>query len=210
MNKFYQQDCQLCPRLVEYRMNLRQEMPDGWNAPVSGFGDLDGKLLIVGLAPGKNGANRTSRPFTGDSAGDFLYQSLKTHGFAKGKYDRHAKDGLNLVNCRITNAVKCVPPQNKPIAAEIHACRPYLKAEITAMKNLRAILCLGKISHDSVLKTLELKQNAYPFKHAAIYSTEICDIYDSYHCSRYNTNTGRLTEPMFNAVLTSLKNALAT
>ncbi len=210
MNKIYQQDCSLCPRLVEYRAALRQEMPEGWNAPVEGFGDLDGKLLIVGLAPGKNGANRTSRPFTGDSAGDFLYGTLQKFGFAKGNYGRTAKDGFSLVNCRITNAVKCVPPQNKPIAAEIHQCRPYLTAELTAMKNLQAILCLGKISHDSVVKTLGLKQASYPFKHGAVYTTELYDIYDSYHCSRYNTNTGRLNEAMFHEVLGSLKNALAT
>lgn len=205
MNQIYYQNCKLCPRLVQYRTKLKTEIPEGWNAPVAGFGSRKAQLLIVGLAPGKNGANRTSRPFTGDAAGDFLYGTLLKFGLAKGTYEKHAKDSLTLINCYITNAVKCVPPQNKPSAEEIRTCRPYLLNEIKSMNNLKAILCLGKISHDSVLKTLELRQKDFPFKHEAIYKFDSYSIHSSYHCSRYNTNTGRLTEPMFHSVFAKLK-----
>ena len=202
-------DCDLCPRLVDYRKENRAKQPDWFNGAVASFGPADADLLIVGLAPGVSGANRTARPFTGDFAGDLLYETLAAHGFSSGAYDRRADDGLELLDCRITNAVRCVPPQNKPIGAEIKTCRQFLVAELNRTPKPRVILALGRIAHDSLLTTLELRRAAYPFGHCARH--DLGDgrvMYDSYHCSRYNTNTGRLTTAMFNDVFAAIRKAL--
>ena len=194
-------DCALCPRLVEFREANRAQWPDWHNAPVPAFGGIDASLLIVGLAPGLKGANRTGRPFTGDYAGDLLYPTLLRFGLAEGNYDSRPDDGLHLRNCRITNAVRCVPPENKPTGPEAKACRPFLVHEIAAMPNLRAIIALGAVAHGAVLSTLGVKKSAHPFRHAALYRlSDDLILADSYHCSRYNTNTGRLTEAMFHEV----------
>jgi uracil-DNA glycosylase family 4 len=202
-------DCPLCPRLAEFRQRNRAEHPDFFNAPVPSFGSLDAPLLIVGLAPGLKGANRTGRPFTGDFAGDLLYATLKKFGWATGEYGREPDDGLQLVDCRITNAVRCVPPENKPTPLEISACRPFLVEEIANLPKLRAILALGSIAHGSVLRTLGERLASHPFKHGAIYTMKNgLLLADSYHCSRYNTNTGKLTEAMFEAVFAGLRKRL--
>ena len=202
-------ECDLCPRLVEFRHKNRDKFPDFHNAPVDSFGSINSELLIVGLAPGLKGANRTSRPFTGDYAGDLLYPTISTFGFARGAYGAKPDDGLKLKNCRITNAVRCVPPENKPVGIEMNACRPFLKAEIAAMNNLKLILALGSIAHNSVLRTLGHKQSAYKFGHAAehVFPEGLLMI-DSYHCSRYNTNTGRLTTEMFHTVFKKIRKIL--
>jgi len=202
-------ECNLCPRLVEFRHTNRDKFPDFHNAPVDSFGSLDSALLVVGLAPGLKGANRTARPFTGDYAGDLLYPTISAFGFAKGTYGAVPDDGLELQNCRITNAVRCVPPENKPVGAEMNACRPFLIEEIGAMKNLKVILALGSIAHNSVLRTLGHKQSAYKFGHAAEHNLPDGPLLiDSYHCSRYNTNTGRLTTEMFHSVFKAIRDCL--
>jgi uracil-DNA glycosylase family 4 len=204
-------NCDLCPRLAEFRETNRQKFPGWHNAPVPSFGDIDAGLLIVGLAPGLRGANRTSRPFTGDYAGQLLYPTLQKYGFARGTYDEEANDGLDLVGCRITNAVRCVPPQNKPVGAEINACRPFLIQEMDAMPNLQIVLCLGTVSHTSVIRTFNLRQRDWAFGHGAIH--ELPNgllLADSYHCSRYNTNTGRLTQAMFHDVFQGIQHRLDT
>lgn len=201
-------DCPLCPRLAEFRRENRKEKPDYFNAPVPTFGASDARLLIVGLAPGLHGANRTGRPFTGDYAGDLLYATLLKHGLAKGDYRERADDGLELIDCAITNAVRCVPPQNKPLPAEISTCRKFLVAQIADMPHLRAILALGKIAHDSVCDALAAKKSAHPFGHGKSYRTGKIHLIASYHCSRYNTNTGRLTPDMFRAVFTDVRRHL--
>ena len=202
-------DCDLCPRLVAYREDYRSAQPDWHNAPVPSFGDLDAPLLIVGLAPGLRGANRTGRPFTGDFAGDLLYATLARFGFARGAYGASTDDGLALRGCRITNAVRCVPPQNQPKAAEITACRPFLAAEIAAMSSLRAILALGLVAHGAVLKALALRAGACRFGHGAVHRLDDGrQLFDSYHCSRLNTNTGRLTPAMFADVFSRIRAAL--
>ena len=198
-------DCALCPRLVAFREQNVTKFPDKFNAPVPSFGPLDAELLIVGLAPGLKGANFSGRPFTGDYAGDLLYATLLKFGLAKGTYAKHKDDGLELVNCRITNAVKCVPPENKPTPTEINICRPFLINEMQAMKNLKVILCLGLISHNSVLKTLGAKLSAHKFVHGAVHDIGGFNVIDSYHCSRYNTSTKRLTTPMFEDVFEKIK-----
>ena len=177
-------------------------MPDYFNAPVPAFGAPRARLLIVGLAPGLHGANRTGRPFTGDHAGDLLYPTMIKFGFARGQYGQSSDDGLALINCRLTNAVRCVPPKNKPTAAEINTCRPFLASEIAASQaDLLAIIALGTIAHNSVLRALGLRVAEAPFGHAAEHALPGgVTLLDSYHCSRYNTNTGRLTAPMFEAV----------
>ena len=195
-------NCGLCPRLAEFRGANRRQFPDWHNDPVPAFGDLDARLLVVGLAPGLRGANRTGRPFTGDYAGELLYPSLIKFGRAKGTFGAEADDGLEMVDCRITNAVRCVPPANKPTPLEQKTCRSFLVDEIAAMPRLRAILVLGRIAHDAVLSTLGMKKTVYPFAHGAIHRLdEKLSITDSYHCSRYNVNTGRLTEKMFHEAL---------
>ena len=201
-------DCPLCPRLAEFRAASRAKEPGWFNAPVPAFGDPTGRLLIVGLAPGLQGANRTGRPFTGDYAGDLLYATLLEYGFAEGHYQARPDDGLRLVDCRISNAVSCVPPQNKPLPAEINTCRQFLAANIAAMANLRAIVPLGRIAHDTLLKTLNLRSAAAPFAHGAVHQVGRLKIHDSYHCSRYNTNTGVLTPEMFRSVFARVKTEL--
>jgi uracil-DNA glycosylase family 4 len=204
-----QPDCPLCPRLAEFRGRQRAAHPDWHNAPVPSFGEATARVLIVGLAPGLKGANRTGRPFTGDYAGDLLYKTLRNHGFARGAYEARPDDGLELVDCRITNAVRCVPPENKPETLEIAACRPFLVAEVAALPNLRAIVALGAIAHGSVLAALRERRAAFPFAHGAVHTLgNGLLLADSYHCSRYNTNTGKLTEAMFDAVFAELRRQL--
>ena len=198
-------DCGLCPRLVSFRETNRSALPGGHNAPVPAFGSLDAALLIVGLAPGLHGANRTGRPFTGDWAGDMLYPALIRHGFAVGTYCESADDGLRLNNCRISNAVRCVPPQNKPETSEIKTCRQFLKSELETLPNVKVILALGKIAHDSVCDTLGVRKALHPFKHGAVYEVGKFKLVGSYHCSRYNTNTGVLTTKMFEDVVAKAK-----
>ena len=202
-------DCALCPRLVAYREANAAAEPDWHNAPVESFGDPDARLLVVGLAPGRTGANRTARPFTGDWAGDLLYPTLAKFGFADGDYDRDANDDLALVDAMITNAVRCVPPENKPVGAECNNCRPYLASRIAALPRLRVLLTLGKIAHDNTVRALGLKLKDHPFGHAARYDVAGPNgplaLLSSYHCSRYNTNTGRLTEAMFHEVFAAAK-----
>ncbi|MBB4261892.1 MULTISPECIES: uracil-DNA glycosylase [unclassified Bradyrhizobium] len=198
-------NCPLCPRLVAFREANRAREPLWHNAPVAPFGDIKARLLIVGLAPGMQGANRTGRPFTGDYAGDLLYATLLEYGFAKGTYQARPDDGLKLVDCRIANAVHCVPPQNKPLPVEINTCRQFLVANLETMPKLRAIIALGRIAHDSVLKPLNLKASQAPFGHGAVHQAGAFRLYDSYHCSRYNTNTGVLTPDMFRSVFAKVK-----
>jgi uracil-DNA glycosylase len=198
-------NCPLCPRLADFRKAARAKEPAWFNAPVPSFGDPAGRLLIVGLAPGLQGANRTGRPFTGDYAGDLLYATLLEYGFAEGRYQARPDDGLSLVDCRISNAVRCVPPQNKPLPAEIRTCRPFLVMTIESMSRLRAIVALGRIAHDSLVKALNLRGSAVPFGHGAVHQAGRIKLYDSYHCSRYNTNTGVLTPNMFRKVFATVK-----
>jgi uracil-DNA glycosylase family 4 len=194
-------------RLAGFRNANRNKHPDYFNDPVPGFGDRNGRLLIVGLAPGLQGANRTGRPFTGDYAGDLLYSSLLRHGLARGNYDARADDGLELVDCMITNAVRCVPPDNKPLPVEINTCRQFLSAQISTMPNLRAILALGRIAHESVCRALAIPLRAHPFAHGARHDAGKLTLVTSYHCSRYNTNTGVLTTAMFEDALATVKQA---
>jgi uracil-DNA glycosylase family 4 len=198
-------NCPLCPRLVSFRDANRAREPEWFNAPVPSFGDPNGRLLIVGLAPGMQGANRTGRPFTGDYAGDLLYATLLEYGFAKGVYQARPDDGFTLVDCRIGNAVHCVPPQNKPLPAEINTCRRYLANKVETMPNLRAIMVLGRIAHDSTLKVLGLRAAEAPFSHGAVHRAGALKLYDSYHCSRYNTNTRVLTPEMFRSVFANIR-----
>ena len=202
--------CGRCERLLAYRTANDARHPDWHNAPVPSFGPADARLLIVGLAPGLRGANRTGRPFTGDFAGDLLYATLLDFGFAAGTYGASAGDGLRLVDCRITNGVRCVPPENKPIGAEIAACRPFLAAEIAAMPRLEMLLALGTVAHATVLTTLGQRRARWKFAHGGLHRLPLgLTLADSYHCSRYNTNTGRLTEPMFRAVFRAIRNEFA-
>lgn len=201
-------DCALCPRLAEFRAVNRRAEPGWHNAPVPSFGRRDAALLIVGLAPGLKGANRTGRPFTGDFAGDLLYETLLKLGLATGTYDKRADDGLVLRGCRITNAVRCVPPANKPVGAELARCRPFLAAEIAAMPKLRAILALGRVAHEQVLAALGLKRAAAAFAHGARRALAGGPILvSSYHCSRYNTATGVLTPAMFERAVATASEA---
>ncbi len=202
-------NCDLCPRLAGFRAENRTKFPDKFNAPVPSFGAESAELLVVGLAPGLKGANFTGRPFTGDYAGDLLYATLLKFGFAQGAYETHAGDGLELKNCRITNAVRCVPPENKPITEEMNTCRSFLVSEIEAMPNLKVILSLGLISHNAVIKTFGQKISTHKFGHGAIHNLgSDLTLIDSYHCSRYNTNTKRLTTEMFEDVFEAIKNLL--
>lgn len=198
-------DCPLCPRLAGFRAEARARQPDWFNSPVPSFGGAGARLLIVGLAPGMQGANRTGRPFTGDYAGDLLYATLLEYGFAKGVYQARPDDGLKLVDCRISNAVRCVPPQNKPLPIEINTCRQFLAATIATMPKLRAIVALGRIAHESTVKALGLRNAAAPFAHGAVHIAGHIRMYDSYHCSRYNTNTGVLTPKMFRSVFARVR-----
>ncbi|MDH7794622.1 MULTISPECIES: uracil-DNA glycosylase [unclassified Beijerinckia] len=206
-------DCPLCPRLMEFRLEARAKEPLWHNAPVPSFGPADARLLIIGLAPGLRGANRTGRPFTGDYAGDLLYATLLDYGFAKGIYEQSPDDSLKLIDCRITNAVRCVPPQNKPTPAEINTCRPFLNATLADNPRLEAIVALGRIAHESLLRTVGAKLASHPFGHGAQHALQLANgrsvrLYDSYHCSRYNTNTGVLTPKMFQQVFAAVRAAL--
>ncbi len=198
-------DCPRCPRLVAFRETWRARQPAWFNAPVPSFGPATARLLIVGLAPGLQGANRTGRPFTGDYAGDLLYATLIRHRFATGAYAARPDDGLALVDARITNAVRCVPPENKPVGAEIRQCRDFLKATMAEMPNLAAILSLGRIAHDSTVAALGRRLAALPFGHGVRHTVDRLALFDSYHCSRYNTNTGVLTAEMFDTVFAALR-----
>jgi len=198
-------DCPLCPRLVAFRELWRQREPGWHNAPVPTFGDPAGRVLIVGLAPGLRGANRTGRPFTGDYAGDLLYATLLKYGFAEGVYRADPGDTLKLVDIAIANGVKCVPPENKPLPLEIGTCRQFLSATIAARPGVKAIVALGRIAHETTLRALGARLAAYPFAHGAVHAVGGLRLYDSYHCSRYNTNTGVLTTEMFEAVFARLR-----
>jgi uracil-DNA glycosylase family 4 len=199
-------DCPLCPRLVAFRQEWRAREPDWFNAPVHSFGPLDARLLIVGLAPGVRGANRTGRPFTGDYAGELLYTTLSEYGFSRGKFAARPDDGLTLIDARITNAVHCVPPENKPTPIEIKTCREaFLSRRIPAMPRLRAIVLLGRISHESTVRALGQRLAATPFGHGAVHDVGSLRLFDSYHCSRYNTNTGVLTADMFRSVFAAAR-----
>jgi uracil-DNA glycosylase family 4 len=190
---------------VAFRERWRVDKPDWHNAPVASFGAPDARVLIVGLAPGLQGANRTGRPFTGDWAGDLLYETLGEFGFARGTYDERPDDGLTLVDCRITNGVRCVPPENKPTPAEINTCRDFLKPTIAEMPKLRAIVTLGRISHETTVKALNGKRAEAAFSHGGEAAIGPLTIFSSYHCSRYNTNTGVLTPKMFKAVFANVR-----
>ena len=193
-------DCALCPRLEAFRQEWRRREPSWFNAPVPSFGRPTARLLIVGLAPGLQGANRTGRPFTGDHAGLLLYDTLSRFGFANGTYEARADDGFALVDARIANAVRCVPPENKPTTTEIATCRGFLKSTIAEMQNLRAVVALGRIAHDAAVVALAARRSAVPFAHGASHEIGRLRLFDSYHCSRYNTNTGVLTTEMFHSV----------
>jgi uracil-DNA glycosylase family 4 len=201
-------NCPLCPRLQAFRDDWRRREAEWFNAPVPSFGSTDARLLIVGLAPGLRGANRTGRPFTGDYAGDLLYETLTHFGFARGNYQARPDDGLTLVDARITNAVRCVPPENKPTPAEIKTCRSFLAASIAEMANLRAIVTLGRIAHESTIAALDHRRAAAPFGHGASHEIGTLRVLASYHCSRYNTNTGVLTPAMFRDVFAAARRYL--
>ncbi len=201
-------DCPLCPRLVAFRQRWRALEPGWHNAPVPSFGPASAPLLIVGLAPGLRGANRTGRPFTGDYAGDLLYATLLDFGFAEGAYRMHPEDGLVLTGARIVNAVRCVPPENKPTGTEIATCRGFLAAEIAALPDLRAIVALGRIAHESTVAALGAVRARHLFGHGKAQDVGPVRLFSSYHCSRYNTNTGVLTEAMFRDVFAAVRDWL--
>jgi uracil-DNA glycosylase len=201
-------DCPRCPRLVAFRHNLRSKEPAWHNAPVPSFGPVTARLLIVGLAPGVQGANRTGRPFTGDYAGELLYATLARFGFATGEYAARPDDSLQLVDARLTNAVRCVPPQNKPAGDEIKACRYFLKGTVAEMPNLKALVLLGRIAHDSAVTALARPLAALPFGHGAQHRADGLMLFDSYHCSRLNTSTGVLTTDMFRMVFAAVRRYL--
>ena len=202
-------DCPLCPRLVAFRAANAAQFPQFFNGAVPPFGSLDAQMLVVGLAPGLKGANATGRPFTGDYAGIVLYEALAKNGFAKGEYKAQADDGFALLNVRITNAVRCVPPENKPTPAEEKTCNPFLIKELAAMKQLKIILSLGLTSHQAVLRNFKLKVKDYKFAHGAVHHLPNgLLLLDSYHTSRYNVSTGRLTQAMFDAVVAHAKTLL--
>ena len=210
MNKLIEpnKNCSKCRRLYNFRKKNQSNNPDWFNAPVPTFGELSSSLLIVGLAPGLQGANKTGRPFTGDYAGDLLYKTINKFNFSKGKYEGTIDDSLKLKDCTITNAVRCVPPQNKPISEEINNCNNFLKKTIEIHKNLKVIIALGLIAHKSIISALNLKQKLYKFKHGNKHKIDNLILIDSYHCSRYNTNTGRLNQEMFEKIFFEAKKEL--
>ena len=210
MNKLIEpnKNCSKCKRLYNFRKKNQSNNPDWFNAPVPTFGELSSSLLIVGLAPGLQGANKTGRPFTGDYAGDLLYKTINKFNFSKGKYAGTIDDSLKLKDCTITNAVRCVPPQNKPISEEINNCNNFLKKTIEIHKNLKVIIALGLIAHKSIISALNSKQKLYKFKHGNKHKIDNLILIDSYHCSRYNTNTGRLNQEMFEKIFFEAKKAL--
>ena len=202
-------ECPLCPRLVQFREEARAKQPDWFNSPVPSFGSPGARLLVVGLAPGLKGANRTGRPFTGDYAGDLLYPTLAEYGFANDAFAARIDDGLELYDTLITNAVRCVPPANKPLPVEITTCRTFLLGTLDRLPDLRAVVVLGRIAHETFLRALGARLAAHPFRHGARHSLAIggrdVALFDSYHCSRYNTNTGVLTPEMFRAVFAAVR-----
>jgi uracil-DNA glycosylase family 4 len=198
-------NCPRCPRLVAFRKLWRTREASWFNAPVPAFGPREARLAIIGLAPGLRGANRTGRPFTGDFAGGLLYETLAAYGFARGRYDARADDGLELIDCRIVNAVRCVPPENKPTPAEVTNCRAFLARDLADMPNLAALVALGRIAHASTIAALGARPAAMPFAHGQTHRIGTTWIFDSYHCSRQNTNTGRLTPEMFRAVFAAVR-----
>jgi uracil-DNA glycosylase len=200
-----ERDCALCPRLKAFRDDWRGRKPDWFNSPVPAFGPVNARLLVVGLAPGLQGANRTGRPFTGDYAGDLLYATLSQFGFTRGNYQADPNDGLELVDARIANAVSCVPPENKPQPAEINTCRQFLSAVIAEMPMLAVIVTLGRISHESTVVALGQRRSAVPFAHGAAANIGKFRLFTSYHCSRYNTNTRVLTPAMFEKVFAAVR-----
>lgn len=205
----FSSDCAQCPRLAGFLAHVRCEYPGYYARPVPPFGDPSPRLLIVGLAPGMHGANRTGRPFTGDYAGILLYETLYRFGFSTAPVSKAADDGLRLTGCRITNAVKCLPPQNKPEPGEIRRCNAYLRQEIAALEEGTAILALGNIAHQAVVQALRLKAGGFPFGHGAVHALPRgMALYDSYHCSRYNTQTKRLTAEMFEGVFAVIRDRL--
>jgi uracil-DNA glycosylase family 4 len=205
-------DCTLCPRLHGFIETWRDREPGWFNGPVPTFLPREGeggvRLLVIGLAPGVRGANRTGRPFTGDYAGDLLYSTLGKFGFSKGRYDARPDDGVELIETAITNAVRCVPPENKPVPAEINTCRQFLVPTIGRFPHLKAIVTLGAIAHQSTIKALGVRLAQHPFKHGARYEIGGLTVFPSYHCSRYNTNTGVLTPAMFESVFAAVKTEL--
>lgn len=199
-------DCPLCPRLVAYRRDNQIANPDWFNGPVPSFGPIDAPFLVVGMAPGVKGANRTGRPFTGDHAGLLLYRTLLQFGFARGHYDARPDDGMTLERCRVVNAVRCVPPKNLPEPAEVRTCNPFLAAEFAAMPALREVLILGVLAHNAALRAFGLVPSRMPFKHGqSLPLPGGRTLTDCYHVSRYNTNTGVLTTPMFEAVISAIR-----
>lgn len=205
-------DCPLCPRLVAYRAENAAAHPDWFNGAAPSFGPQDARLLVVGLAPGRTGANRTGRPFTGDWAGDLLYPTLARYDFSSGRFDTDGDDDLRLHGAMITNAVGCAPPQNKPIGAEMSNCRPFLAARIQSLASLQVMIALGRVAHENVLRTLGERLADHPFKHGGEHALPGPNgpllMIDSYHCSRYNTNTGRLTEAMFHDIFARARQLL--
>ncbi len=205
-----EKNCGFCLRLADFRRQNQKKFPHYFNAPVPSFGNPLAKFLIVGMAPGLNGANQTGRPFTNDYAGDILYPALKKHGFASGTYLKRADDGFELTSARVTNAVRCVPPQNKVVAEEVNNCRPFLQNEIAAMPNLKIILTLGTVAHNALLSALGYKKSAFKFAHGAkhLLAKDNLLLFDSYHTSRYNINTGVLTDDMFDKVIANIREEL--
>ena len=204
----FDKDCRDCPRLAEFLDSVNERYPDYYCRPVPPFGDSNAQFLVVGLAPGMHGANRSGRPFTGDHAGILLYQMLHRYGFASADESVSADDNLRLINARITNAVKCLPPDNKPVGAEINTCNSYLASELRSLPAKAVVLALGGIAHRAIIKACELRQADFKFAHAAVHELDNFTLIDSYHCSRYNTNTRRLTEPMFATVFAQARELL--
>jgi uracil-DNA glycosylase len=205
----FDRDCRACPRLADFLDSVAEKNPGYWCRPVPPFGDREARLVIVGLAPGMHGANRTGRPFTGDFAGVLFFETLHAFGFGTRPESVAADDGLELVNCRITNSVKCLPPDNKPIGSEINACNRYLAKELELVKPGSVVVALGGIAHRAVVKALGRRQAEFPFAHAAEHAIDDrFPLLDTYHCSRYNTNTGRLTPEMFRAVFARARELL--
>jgi uracil-DNA glycosylase family 4 len=198
-------DCPLCPRLVAYRRENQVYDPSWFNGPAPSFGDPNARLLVLGLAPGRKGANRTGRPFTGDYAGKLLYETLDKYGFSEGKFDARVDDGVRLIDCMLSNAVRCAPPGNKPLPEEEATCRQFLAARLKALPKLKAVVCLGDVSRKNLLKAVGLSANAAPAGHGLQFQAGPYRIFSSYHCSRLNTNTGRLTTPMFEQVFADVR-----
>ncbi len=201
-------DCPLCPRLVAYRRENQAYDPSWFNGPAPSFGDPEARLLVLGLAPGRKGANRTGRPFTGDYAGQLLYDTLDKFGFSQGKFDARPDDGLRLIDCMVSNAVRCAPPGNKPTPEEENTCRRFLTARLKALPRLKAIVCLGDVSRKNALRALGLPASAAPAGHGLQFQAGPYRLFSSYHCSRLNTNTGRLTTAMFEQVFADVRTYL--